>query len=88
VVSFLKGKPEKSYAPQTLPLMFRSGDFELYSVGDPGGDGCEEHLLEGSSESVIRSLIRRDGIPVGVQMIGTREGFDRCADLVVKARGP
>jgi NAD(P)H-nitrite reductase large subunit len=86
VVRSLKGEPLQPYRPETLPLTFKSRDFELYSIGHAGGDGCEEHLLEGTTESIIRSLIIRDGIPLGVQMIGTRQGFDEYADLI--KRGP
>lgn len=71
-----------AYAPESLPLMFKSGDFEIYAIGQPGGDGCEEHLLEGATEAVIRCLVQKDGMPVGVQMIGTREGFDTYAQMV------
>lgn len=76
-VAAVRGEPLEEYAPQTLPLMFKSGDFELYAVGPPGGGpDYEEHLLEGSSEEVLRALIRKDGRLCGVQMIGTRHEFD------------
>ena len=38
------------------------------------------------TESAIRSLIMKDGIPLGVQMIGTRDGFDEYAAKVKRAR--
>jgi NAD(P)H-nitrite reductase large subunit len=82
----IQGGALRTYQPETLPLMFRSGDFELYAIGQPGGVGYEEHLLDGTTESVIRSLVTRDGIPFGVQMIGTRHEFDRCATLVKKTQ--
>jgi NAD(P)H-nitrite reductase large subunit len=75
-VAAVRGEPRHEYVPQTLPLMFKSGDFELYTVGPPGGDEYEEHFLEGSSEDVLRALVRKHGRLCGVQMIGTRHGFD------------
>lgn len=83
--AFAAGRPGTEYRPQSLPLMFRSGDFEVYAIGQPGGEACDEHLLSGTTEDVIRSLIARDGIPVGVQMIGTRRELDRFADLIRKS---
>lgn len=80
------GRAVQTYQPETLPLMFRNGDFEIYAIGEPGGEGYEEHLLPTAAERTIRALIKRDGIPVGVQMIGTREEFDHCAALVKQAR--
>ena len=78
----LVGGALRAYAPETQPLTFRSRDFELYSIGEPGGIGFEEHLLEGTTERMIRSLVVKDGIPMGVQMIGTREGFDEYVRTV------
>jgi nitrite reductase (NADH) large subunit len=80
--AFAAGRLGKEHHPQSLPLMFRSGDFEVYAIGKPGGEACEEHLLSGTTEDVIRSLIAKDGIPVGVQMIGTRRELDRYAELI------
>jgi NAD(P)H-nitrite reductase large subunit len=82
VVAALQGRELQSYLPETMLLSFRAKDFEIYSLGQPGGVGCEEHLLDGMTESVIRALIMKDGIPLGVQMIGTREGFDGYAAAV------
>ncbi len=81
-VAALCGKPLLEYQPQTAPLTFKSGDFELYAVGHPGDDGTNEVCLDGSCESVLRALIVKDGVTLGVQMIGTREGFDGYAKTV------
>jgi nitrite reductase (NADH) large subunit len=81
-VAAQSGGALQSYQPETLPLIFRSGDFEIYSLGQPGGVGYEEHLLDVATDSMIRALILKDGIPLGVQMIGTREGFDEWAAKV------
>ncbi len=86
LAAFLDGRSMTAYEAETVPLTFRAKDFEIYSIGQPGGVGYEEHLLEGSTESVIRSLVMKDGIPLGVQMIGSREGFDEYAAAVKRAQ--
>jgi NAD(P)H-nitrite reductase large subunit len=86
VVAALRGEPLQAYRPESLPLTFKAHDFELYAIGQPGDDGAEEHLLQGMTERVIRSLIVKDGIPVGVQMIGTNEDFTTYADLVKRGQ--
>jgi nitrite reductase (NADH) large subunit len=85
LIAAARGGTGDAYQPETLPLMFRARDFEIYAIGEVGGQGYEEHLLEGSAERTIRSLVMRDGIPLGVQMVGTREGFDDYASAVKKA---
>jgi NAD(P)H-nitrite reductase large subunit len=82
LVAYLQGRSLHPYQAETAPSSFRAKDFEIYSIGQPGGVGYEEHLLEGATESVIRALVVKDGIPLGVQMIGTREGFDDHAAAV------
>jgi nitrite reductase (NADH) large subunit len=64
------------------PVSFRGGGIEVYAVGHPGGPECEERLLDGSTDSAVRALIVRGGIVVGVQMVGTREGFDQHAAMI------
>lgn len=86
VVASLRGASLQQYRPESQPLMFRNGDFELYSIGQPGGTGYEEHLLDGTTAEVLRALIEKDGLPVGAQMIGTRQGFEECAALVRKTQ--
>ena len=82
LVALLQGRGLQFYQAETSPLSFRAKDFEIYSIGHPGGVGYEDHLLEGATESVIRTLVMKDGIPLGVQMIGSREGFDEYAAVV------
>jgi nitrite reductase (NADH) large subunit len=76
------GVERRVYRPETPSLSLRSGDFEIYSIGQPGGVGYEEHLLDGATELAVRSLILKDGIPMGVQMIGTRQDLDRCTAMI------
>jgi 3-phenylpropionate/trans-cinnamate dioxygenase ferredoxin reductase subunit len=80
------GSERRVYRPETPTLSLRSGDFEIYSIGQPGGVGYEEHLLEGATERAIRSLILKDGVPMGVQMIGTRQDLDQCAAMIREGR--
>ena len=80
----LVGRPRHVYQPETIPLTFRSKDFEIYSIGEVSADGSDEHLLDGSTETLIRAVITRHGQPVGVQMIGTRDGFDTYAAAIQK----
>lgn len=88
LVAHLQGRSLQAYQAETSALSFRAKDFEFYSIGQPGGVGYEDHLLEGSTESVIRALVLKDGLPVGVQMIGSREGFDDYAAAVKRGRVP
>lgn len=78
-VAAAQGRPLQSYQPQTLPLTFKHGEFEIYAVGKPGGPGTEEVCLDGTTDLVLRSLVKLGGATVGVQMIGTRAGFDDLA---------
>jgi nitrite reductase (NADH) large subunit len=85
LISSIEGSTGQRYVPETVPLTFRSKDFEIYSIGETASPGAEEHLLDGSTETLIRALIVKEGVPVGVQMVGTREGFDSYAAEVKKA---
>jgi len=86
LIASMKGGVGQMYKPETIPLTFRSKNFEIYAIGEVSCSGAEEHILDGSTETLIRALVLKDGVPVGVQMIGTREGFDSYAAEVKKAR--
>jgi len=81
----LQGRAGQNYKPETIPLTFRSKNFEIYAIGEVSTVGAEEQILDGSTETLVRALVLKDGVPVGVQMIGTREGFDSYAAEVKKA---
>jgi len=85
LIASLRGGERQPYRPETNPLTFKSKDFEIYAIGETAAEGSEEHLLDGSTETLIRAVVMKDNIPVGVQMIGTREGFDSYAAEVKKA---
>jgi nitrite reductase (NADH) large subunit len=86
LMATLQGRAGQPYKPETIPLTFRSKNFEIYAIGDVSCAGSEEQILDGSTETLIRALVLKDGVPVGVQMIGTREGFDSYAAEVKKAK--
>lgn len=86
LLASLQGKAGQAYKPETIPLTFRSKNFEIYAIGEVSASGAEEQILDGSTETLIRALVLKDGVPLGVQMIGTREGFDSYAAEVKKAR--
>ncbi|MEI6563450.1 MAG: NAD(P)/FAD-dependent oxidoreductase [bacterium] len=81
-----KGTAGQPYRPESIPLTFRTKNFEIYSIGEVATSATEERILDGSTETLIRALVMKDGVPVGVQMIGTREGFDSYAAEVKKVR--
>lgn len=81
-VNHLNGEPLRAYQPDPLPLSFKAVNFELYALGLPCAAGYEEKVLDGSTDSVIRVLISKGGIPTGIQMVGTREGFDHYFQLI------
>ena len=85
LVATLRGGSRQPYRPETIPLTFKSKDFEIYAIGETAAEGSEERLLDGSTETLVRAVVMKDNIPVGVQMIGTREGFDSYAAEVKKA---
>jgi len=84
----IQGRAGQPYKPETNPLTFRSKNFEIYAIGEVSCAGADEQVLDGSTETLVRALVLKDGVPVGVQMIGTREGFDSYAAEVKKARKP
>lgn len=86
LVAAIQGRAGQVYKPETIPLTFRSKNFEIYAIGEVSCPGSEEQILDGSTETLIRALVLKDGVPVGVQMIGTREGFDSYASEVKKAK--
>jgi NAD(P)H-nitrite reductase large subunit len=75
----LEGKALTPFMPVAAPVSLKARDFEIHALGEPGAGETEEVWLAGSSDEVVRSLLVKDGVAVGVQMVGTREGFDALA---------
>ncbi len=88
LIATLQGRAGQPYMPETIPLTFRSKDFEIYAIGEVSSPDSEEQILDGSTETLVRALVLRNAVPVGVQMIGTREGFDTYASEVKKLHKP
>ena len=89
----LRGEMPQPYASPRMPVMLKMRAVELYATGDVAAEDREELPLDGCSDSVLRALVVREGIAVGVQMVGTREGFDQYAgrlgqDAAVPPAGP
>ena len=77
-----RGGPLAEYAPESVPLTFRWQAVEVYAAGDPGGPGIEEWLLGSTEDCRLRSLMLREGMVAGVQMVGTREDLDHYLEML------
>jgi 3-phenylpropionate/trans-cinnamate dioxygenase ferredoxin reductase subunit len=81
-VAAATGRPlEKSPTPIT-PLSFLHDDIEIHAVGPVAGDGLQEKLLCDPASDIHRAIYLENGILRGIQMIGTREDFQRMTTFV------
>lgn len=69
------------YKTPETPLTFKYKDFEIHAIGPPPNEKCEEHILDDDGSS-HRICVSKDGIVVGVQMVGTGRGFQKMARAV------
>lgn len=84
VVAYTSGQSLQRYISPVAMLTMKAGRIEVYTAGVPAGVGdCEERLDDGAMPGIYRGVVRRAGVIVGVQMVGTREGFDELAEQVV-----
>ncbi|MBQ7721995.1 MAG: FAD-dependent oxidoreductase [Kiritimatiellae bacterium] len=78
----------KSCPADEIPLLYKGSDLELHSWGQTAATCASakfERLDDGKDPKVVRAkVVRSDGTLVGVQMVGTGEGFD----ALVKKRRP
>lgn len=78
----------KSCPADEIPLLYKGSDLELHSWGQTAASCASaklERLDDGKDPKVVRAkIVRSDGALVGVQMVGTGEGFD----ALVKKRRP
>jgi len=71
----------KPYTPPLPTISLKVGGFEAHAIGSAGGDAeREERLDNGAARRVCRILVRRGETVVGVQMVGSREGFDAACE--------
>lgn len=83
-VAVLQGGAMQAHREQILPIFFKSPEIELHAAGVPAsGALVEERLDDGSIHARYRVVVRDGGRIVGVQMIGTREGFEELAARVI-----
>ena len=81
-VALLSGRELSAYSLPPPQVTFKYQDFELISLGILKGDRAEEVVLEGANRLTCRSVIVEDGVVVGLQMVGTREGYGKYAKLL------
>ena len=82
-VASVTGGALQPFVPMTLALSLRCNGVELSVAGVPGGVGVfSERMDDGVQPEIYRGVTRRADSVVGVQMIGTREGFDEWAAKV------
>jgi NAD(P)H-nitrite reductase large subunit len=82
--AFATGGALRAFAPVVIPMTVRCAGIEINAAGQVGGAGMtEERLDDGATAGMFRAVARRaDGGIAGVQMIGTREGFDELAGKI------
>jgi len=74
--AFVTGGALQAFAPTLVPMTVRCNGTEINAAGQAEG-GAEQRLDDGAAHGVFRAVTRRaDSSIAGVQMIGTREGFD------------
>jgi NAD(P)H-nitrite reductase large subunit len=78
-VAALRGEPPQAFANLRMPVALKLRSVELHATGEVAAEGREELLLDGCGDSVLRALVVREGITIGVQMVGTGAGFDQYA---------
>jgi len=78
-LAVLGGETPQPYANPHVPVTLKMRGVELHSTGSVAADEHEELPLDGNDDSALRALVVREGLTVGVQMVGTRKGFDQYA---------
>jgi NAD(P)H-nitrite reductase large subunit len=82
-VAAAAGQPLQRYVPSVPALTMKVGAVEVHLAGVPAADGdSEERLDDATVPGVYRGVVRRAGSIVGVQMVGSREGFDDLAGQI------
>ena len=76
-VASITGGTLQRFIPEVIPVSLHCAGVDLCAAGQVGGTGVFERRLDnGTDPGVIRLISRDSDRVVGVQMIGSREGFD------------
>ncbi len=70
---------KEQYKRAEVPLTFKYKDFEIHSIGAVPENESEEELLDDTNGLEYRARIVRNGVIVGVQMVGSGKGFQKYA---------
>ncbi len=81
-VAFAAGRPLETSPTPVFPLSFLHDDIEIHAVGPAASEGLQEKLLSDPGVAIHRSVELENGILRGIQMIGTREDFQRMTNLL------
>ncbi len=72
----LQVQPTAEWNDPRLPLFMKVEDVEFHTLGDVRSADLEEQRLDdGSDARIWKSVLLRDGQPVGLRFVGTRAGF-------------
>lgn len=63
---------------RSMPLSFKHANVEFYAVGPPTGEGLQETILSDDGH-IYRSVVLKGRTVCGVQMVGSRDDFQRLA---------
>ena len=81
------GTPLQDDDNREYPVFFKSRELELYAIGKTVSDLLTESRLDdGAQPRRYRAVVKKGPAVVGVQMIGTREGFDSLASQLEMLR--
>lgn len=81
--AWIAGLPMQAFTFAPAPVGLRYSGIELWAAGSCGGQGTNEQRLDDGSRTGVYQAVSRCGArTVGVQMIGTREGFDELAQTL------
>jgi len=76
-VSALTNRALTPFTCEPVPVSMRCAGVDVCAVGCNTESGLtEERLDDGTSPFIFRAVTRRESLIAGIQMIGSREGFD------------
>ena len=77
-VASISGEALQTFSPAVVPITVHYAGIDVNVAGHASGEGIrEERLDDGTQHQIVRACTRNaDGQLAGVQMLGTRAGFD------------